>query len=343
MLTRTQALSLAAQSNKGTAATTNYIRGRMEEADLYTEFEEDDPSGEMTGVNERATAFQSNPITIGHIVRVMGEQRLYPHMFGYALMGFGFKVSTTPNSPVTGAYTHVFTLADADELKWISAILQRGEDSGRAGQRAKDVRLSQGRLNSSRQGIRWSFEGVGISEGPAAGTETHAAEPNAPLSPATGGLTLTSSDLTANTIGTPQGYEMNFDNPLDTEDQNQHSAGRADFDPQGFGLSGAMLGLVFSHNAYGELTYGSAGGSSASVTIPEAQLQWNWTSVANITGSTKYSAAFNIAVAQVRLREMARGRDGKVRYAARWRMLDRSASAPITVTLTNGYASYAGS
>lgn len=342
MLLRTQALSLAAQSAKGTAASTNYIRGRMDSANLFTEFEEDDPSGEQTGIHERATSFQSNPITVGHMVNISGEQRLYPHMFGYTLIGLGYKVTTTPNSPVTGAHTHVFTIADADELGWISAILQRGEGAARAGQKAKDVRLASAGLNSTRSGVKLTFSGNGISETPAAGTETHVAEPNAPLSPATGSFTLTGSDLTANTIGTPQGYELNWANPLDTDDQNQHSASRADFDPTGLSIEGSLRGLVFSDDAYGELVHGAAGGTAADIEIPEAQLTWNWESVAVVTGSTKYKATFLFPVVQARLREIETGKGGKVRYAMRWRMLDRASTAPSTITLVNGYASYAG-
>jgi len=342
MLTRTQALSLAAQSAKGTAASSNYIRGRMNSANLQTDFEEDDPSGEMTGVHERATSFQSTPITIGHLVNVVGEQRLYPHMLGYVLLGAGFKVSTAASTPVAGAHTHTFTLADADELGWISAILQRGEGAGRNGQKARDVRLSTVGINSTRSGIALSFQGNGIAETPAAGTETHVAEPNAPLSPATGGFTLTSSTLTANTIGVPQGYAFNIANPLDAEDQQQHSAGRADLDPTGFGIEGSLQGLVFSKDAYGELTHGSAAGTAAAIAIPEAILTWNWESVGFVTGTTKYKCTILMPTVQARLREMETGRGGKVRYAMRWRMLDLVAGSPITITLINGHASYAG-
>jgi hypothetical protein len=99
-----------------------------------------------------------------------------------------FKVSTTGPTD-TAAYTHVFTLADRDELLWGSVYHAIGEGtvgSGRYARTIKDVRLSSLAINAShRNGISVEAAGLGIQDAASAAGPTLNAEPDAALNPAT--------------------------------------------------------------------------------------------------------------------------------------------------------------
>ena len=425
MLYQTSKFALALQSAKGTAATTNFVNGRMQQHAMTPRFDVTDTAGEHIGAHTRSTALQSTPIRTGHLVDISFRQRLYPTLTGYALHGIGFTNTTsttvtltidatggtftmtvsaqttsalafditaaametalellstvtaatvtgdpggpftvTVDSSVTAAtmtadagsltgggstavytgwyYTHVFTLPTASSEGWITAYEYLGEAGG-FDKIATDVRLSQMAFAADNTGIIVNGTGVGITDADAAGSETLTEEVNYQLSQANGSFLITSTDLTAATIGTPRGHTFTIDNPVDESEQQLHSFGRATFSPTGKAITGVMTGFQFSENAYSELVWGSAAGTAPLITIPEAQLTWNFQTPRFITGAIPYKATFDIAVAHVNIQPYDISAGGQILYDLNYEMVDSTSSAPVTITLQNDYASYAGS
>jgi len=425
MLYQTAGFALAKQSAKATAATTNFIRGRMSSHGVNPVYDEIDPSGEHTGIHQRSTALQSTPIRSGYMADISLAFRLYPNLVGYALAGIGFGNTTattviltidatggtftitvsaqttsaiafdaaigavetaiellstvtaatvtgtasnytiTVDSGVTSAtmtanagsltgggttatytgwyYTHTFTLADAEAESWVSLMSAVGEDSARYERKITDARLSQLVFAASRTGIDVTGTASGLSEATSAGSETVVQETDSMLSQAQGAFTVTSSDITAVTLGTPRSHTLTIDNPLDDQEQNLHSFSRATLSPTGKVISGTLEGLVFSENIYKEFIYGASGGTAPVIPIPEAQLVWSFTSPAFITGAIANSFQATIPTAQVMMDPFDVTAGGQIIYNARYRMIDNAASAPITIVLINSTSSYAGS
>lgn len=343
MLYQTAGFAMAAQAAKGTAATSNFIRGRMTNSQLTPMLDELDTAGEHTGTHQRSTAVQSTPIRAGYMADINFGFRLYPELIGYALIGVGFKVATTTDSPVVGANTHVFTLADAEAEGWVSFMQALGEDTARYERKVTDARVSSLAIAASRTGITVTGNAMGIAEADSAGSETVVADADAMLSQSNGSFTLTSSNLTALTLGTPRSHTLTIDNPLDDQEQDLHSFSRATFSPTGKTISGTMEGLVFSENIYKEFIYGSTAGVTPAIVIPKAAIAYAFNSPAMITGTTPYSMSTAIAVALVTMDPFDITGGGHITYNLKYRMQDALATDPITITLVNGIASYAGS
>jgi len=428
MLHQTAHFGLALQSAKGTAATTNFIRGRVLSHALNPRYDEIDTSNEHTGVHDRSTAVQSTPIRSGSIIDVTFRHRLYPSMIGNALLGYGFTVSTSTHNTLTidatggtftltvsgqttatiafdaaasavesalellstvtvatvtgsaggpytiaidssttaatftadagsltgGAstatfdgwyYTHAFTLPSADSEGWLTAYDYLGETGG-FDRIATDVRLSQLTFTADNSGIIVAGTGLGIALADSSGSETFTAEIDAALSQANGAFTLTSSDITAATLGTPRSHTLTLDNPLDDSEQELHTMNRATFSPTGKKVTGTLSGLVFSENIFKEMYWGSSSGTAAVVTIPEStDLTWNWQSAGNISSSAAvpYKMTYDIPIVQFAMQPFDVTASGNILYDCQYTMLDAISTAPITITLQNDTASYAGS
>lgn len=343
-LHQTAGFSIANQSAKGTAASTNFIRGRMRTSSANVRFDVVENTGEHTGIHQRPTTRQSVAIRAGYIVDVAGEWMVRPYMLGVALLMAGFKVTTTADSPEVGLYTHTFTLADADEIIYGSVIRALGEGVNRAERLITDVILSQLVLTADRSGLRCNIEGRGVSEGNATGTETHTADPDFLLSQANGSFTLTSSDLTAATVGTPRSNVLTIQNPLDEEEQELHDFKRSGFAPNGMDITGTLGGLVWGADVEKEFVRGSSSGTTPAIKIPEAALSWSFQSPANITGkSNPYSVSVSIAKVQMNMQPFDVTQGGRIVYEAAWEMIDDAASSPITITIVNDKANYNGS
>ena len=340
MLRQTAGFAIGVQSAKGTAATSNFhralaLRSRLGEPN-FTEMGAEEV--EHSGAHQRATAAQGTPVRTGYVIPWSVRSYLYPQTIGDLLIGFGFSVSTTGAS---APYTHTFTLADADAEKWISIMQALGEDSARYERKARDGRVNQLQFQASRTGVEYTASGNALTEADSAGTETVAAEVDAKMTQAAGSFTITSDDLTEASLGNPRSQTVTFDNPTEEDDQTAASFANADMAPTGKRVSGTMSGFTFGETLYKELNWG--GSSAPAVAIPEAQLVWKWQSPVIAGGSTPHSIQFTIPVAQVNMRMVDVEGGGKYVFDMAWRMLDRSASAPITIALVNSTASYAGS
>jgi len=425
MIHQTTGFGLGTQLTKGTAASTNFIRGRMGTSGVMPRYDEVDNAGEHTGIHQRATVLQSTPIRAGYIGTINMSWRLYPNMIGYALHGVGLNNTTATtviltidatggtftltvtaqttaaiafdaaasavetalellstvtvatvtgdaggpytiqvDSSVTAAtftsnagsltgggstatfsgwyYTHTFTFADTDDEKYLTAWHAVGESANRFDKNARDVRLSQLQLAADRSGIAATASGLALNELDATGSETFTAEVDALLSQANGSFTLTSSDLTANTIGTPRGNTFTIDNPLDEEEQQLHSFQRASLTPTGKDVSGTLTGLVFSEAAYSELIWGAAAGTAPVIAIPSCALSWVFNTPGYVTGAVPYSMTTTIAVAQARMQPFDETGGGQIIYDMSYRMTDALSAAPLTITLVNDTVNYTG-
>ena len=442
-LHQTASFAAAVQAAKGTAAATNYIRGRMSTSTLQPRYDVVDNSGEHTGVHQRATVRQSTPIRAGVISDITANWRLYPYLFPVMLIMVGFKLVTsslfrvtitdggdgdtytltydnTGSNPQTTAalahdalaatiaaalnglsnapaggftvtgdaggpytitvagvsvyaagavhpdfaidatlmdseagsdaelsdpwYSHVFTLARPCDMGWVSVLQGLDECDDRYTRRAMDGRASQLTMEATRTGIACAVSGLGLQESDAAGTEATVAEPNRLLSQATGSFTLTSSDITPATIGTPIEHLLTIDNPLDEEEQELHSFHRADLAPTGQDVTGELRNLTWGEDIFKEFVYGGSAGTEPVIEIPEAALAWSFTSPGNISDDipVPHSVSTAIAVAQVMMQPFDVTGGGKIRYNAAYEMLDRSSAEPITITVVNDHPSYAG-
>jgi hypothetical protein len=239
-------------------------------------------------------------------------------------------------------YTHTFTLPAADSEGWLTAYNVLGETGG-FDRIAKDVRLSQITMTADNTGIVVSGTGMGLTEADSAGSEVLVADVDALLSQANGSFTLTTSDFTSATFGTPRSHTFTMDSPLDDTEQQLHSFGRSTLSPTGKTFSGTLSGLVFSENIYRELYWGSVGGTAPLIPIPASLISWQWQTPGFITGAVPYSFNCSVAVAQFEMQAMDVTGGGQILYDCNWRLLDAVSTAPITITLVNATTTYAGS
>jgi len=241
-------------------------------------------------------------------------------------------------------YTHVFTLPAADNEGWLTGYSFIGESSG-FGLVARDVRLSQLTFTADKTGIIVAGSGLGLAEADAAGTETFTPEVDAVLSQANGAFTLTSTDITAATLGTPRSHTLTLDNPLDDSEQELHTMNRATLSPTGKTVTGTIAGLVFSENIFKEMWWGGAGGTAVAIPYPVSTgFTYNWQSASNIstTAAVPYKLTFSIPIVQFEMAPFDLTSGGQVVYDCAYRMTDAISTSPISLTLVNDTPSYAG-
>ncbi|MBT9173440.1 MAG: hypothetical protein DDT21_01841 [Syntrophomonadaceae bacterium] len=241
-------------------------------------------------------------------------------------------------------YTHVFTLPSADSEGWLTAYDFIGETGG-FDRIVRDVRLSQLTFTADNTGIVVAGTGLGLVLANAAGTETFTAEIDAVLSQANGAFTLSATDFTPATIGTPRSHTISFDNPLAEDEQELHTMNRATLSPTGKTITGTIAGLDFSENAWKEWYWGSASGTAVTIPYPASTgFTWNFASAGNIStaAAVPYRMTFSIPVAQWDMQPFDLTAGGNVLYDCAYRVTDALSAAPITVTLVNAIPSYAG-
>lgn len=337
MIHQTAGFAVGHQSAKGTAAAT-YVRARASSSRAWPTYDTSDPTGQHTGVHERPTTRQSRALRTRYGIDVQASGRLYPLLLPMLLAGVGFGVSTANN---TTYYTHTMTLADADAQKYLSVLRHLDEGSARYSQINTDVRLSQLQIQADRNGIIWTVQGMGLDQADAAGTETETQEPDLELSPNLGSFTITSSDVTAATIGKPRSLSFTIDNPLGEDSQELHSLKRANLTPTGLDVSGELTGLVLSEGAFREFYYGADDGAAETVVIPEAQIVWVWQTPANIAGaSVPHKVTVTIPTVQLMAQPVDVTGGGEILYNVQWQMIDSAASAPITIAVDNSKTAY---
>lgn len=331
------------QTAKGTAATTGFITGLMEQSGLYPAFDEMavTPEHGAAGLVDRATARKSATPRSGYLVRGSFRSRFYPDLIGLLLRGAGFGVSTAG----TNQKTHTFTLATRPNVAWLTVLAAIG---GRE-RMATDARVSKLTLTAQPDSLKWSGEYRALTESNSAGSETGANEDTNGILPSVGSLSMAYDPAGANTtILTTSTSELNrltFDiaNPLDEADQALFRFGRADLAQSGIDITGTVEGAPMTWANYDYIMRG--GGANPSATPAICSLTFNFKSSVNIAASspaTPYTFTVTIPRVEVTINESGFTPEGEnlIRWTYDWRMLDTT-TTPITIALINNYAAYA--
>ena len=340
MLHQTAAIALGRQSAQATAAA-SYVRGRVTSSRVSPRYDRTDNTGEHTGVHERPTSRQSTAIRNGYAEDFSFTSRLYPLMLPHALMMAGFTCSTAAVGG--GDYDHTLTLAAAASQTYGSVLHSLGEGGSRFTRRIADAKLSQLQFTANKQGITYTGTGMGISQATASGSETVTAELDYLISAYDGSWTVTSNDITANTLGTPQGLTVTIDNPLQDTDQALATMSRANLVSTGIAIGGTASGLTFSEAILREWNYGAAAGTTLNQAIPVSQLSWVWRSPAEIplVSGHYFTVTWTIPITQGFMQPVDITGGGRILYDLQWEMTDAIATAPITIVVRNNKSSYA--
>lgn len=337
MLHQTAGFALGRQAAQASAAA-SYVRGRVTSSGINPRYDRSDNTGEHVGLHERPTTRQSTAIRSGYLEDVAFASRLYPLMVGHALIGAGFTVSSAVASGA--AYNHTFTLAAAASQNYITALHLLGEGGARFGRVAKDVKLSQLQFTANKQGAAYTAQGLGIGQANDTGSETFTTELDYVLSPYNGSFTVTSSDITANTLGTPRGMQITIANPLGEEEQALATMSRASLTSQGLDITGTASGLIFSEEILREWNYGASGSAALDQVIPVSQLSWVWASPVEILTAHYYQMTWTIPITQGFMQPVDITGGGQIVYDLNWEMTDAIATAPITIVLKNNKTNY---
>lgn len=243
-------------------------------------------------------------------------------------------------------YSHVFTLPAADSEGWLTAYDYVGETSG-FDRIVRDVRLSQLSFTADNSGIVVAGSGLGLVMADAAATETFTAEVDAVLSQANGSFTLTAVDSASGAIttGTPRGHTLTIDNPLSEDEQELHTMNRSTLSPTGKTVTGSITGFPFSETLYKQMYWGLTAGTGIVIPYPvTSAFNWNWRSAGNIStaAAVPYIFTASIPIVQMDMQSFDVSGGGQVLFDIAYRMTDAISTAPITFTLQNATASYAG-
>jgi hypothetical protein len=338
----TAGFRLAKQSAKGTVATTNYLIGRLVESSVGSNFDYTNQADEhfYATTNPRATSRKSKARRTSYVAGVGFRGYLHSQFIGMALLGLGYKCTTTGPTDTT-AYTHEFVLADRDDVHWMSAISRVGEGAGVFERRITDMRLDNMTIEANSVGIVMQGSGYGITEGNAVGTETGTTEPDALILPTAGALvslTINGEDL----LSPIRSLRLQMRNALDTTEIRLWNPGRADLAQIGTDFSGVMRGIDLTTDAYKLLQYGALAGTGSSLVCPEGEISFTFESTVDITGSatTPNSITFTVPTCEWRMSPIAARGSSLIRYDLAFSAIDTGSADPVEITLVNGKSAY---
>lgn len=331
------AFSLGVQSNKTTAATTHHT-ALATVSGMDPEFDVREPPAEHPGPGARTTLRRSPSERTGYIVPVNATFFLRPRFIGRVLRAMGFGVSSVNN---TTHFTHTFTLANRTAVAWLTAIHKWSGDTDLE-RKVIGVRGTQLQMNAGPDELQCTFEGLGLTEGNATGSETKVAEIDTLISTKTGSLSFA---IAGNTVTSPiRGNQLTIAQELDREDKVLHQSGRADLPQQSIDLSGTLQGIDIDHNdyeIYRRIKRGGMAATAPTLTAVTGALSFTYESAGNISGAAvpyRLTVAFPTVEYNI-VSPNANGRD-LIRADVSYAMIDDSAT-PVTITLVNDQASYA--
>ena len=295
----------------------------------------------------RATAKKSPTTLLGYLVRGDAlSNEVTADAIGYWLLGAGFKVSSTTDTPEVGANTHVFTLAEESALKWLTIRNLVGDTAGTGFENEiVGVRSTELSFTDDKEGFTYSVSNLGLTIAKATGTPTETNEDatklvryNGSISIIQGANTLVNS---ASQTGKHQGLTINIANPVDEEDFGMRQLTRAGLPQQGVDVTGTLDGIELLKTNWEMVVWGSAGATAPGGSSFVAAYLNKYTSTGNIAStSTKYSIEFSLPSVEFYLdSDPSASGQGKVRGDFSWQMID-NVSQPITVTLINARSAY---
>lgn len=337
------------QSAKGTALTSGLLCGRMTDIGMgfAPEYSGEDVAEFACsgGGTVRPTSLKTAPRLTSYTVPHSYGAFLYPDLIGVWLLMSGYQVSTTTDSPVSGANTHVFTLGTETAQKWGTVLVEIGT-GGTWERRSVDTKLTEIAISSSQEAVTYTVTGTGITLNDAAGTETHTAEAEEKMlqkvSSGDGIAVTINGDLLIETTPSTRPYQthnITHSMPLTPEPGN-YQITKADFENDGITLSGSLEGIEIDATLYEELVY--YGGSAVAENVAAGSVVQKWESAGYVTGTTPYSLTMNAASVWFNLGEeliSATAGNGKIRTNVAWAMVDDT-TTPITWTLVNGVDAY---
>lgn len=336
-------LKVGTQAAKGTPIGTGFVTGLMEQSSFTVGFDELTKTPEHGGaaLADRATSRKSTTSRSGYLVRGAFRQAAYPNLIGKWLQGAGFDVATAVANAAT-AYAHTFTLAERDDVKWLTIL----HTIGGTERRATDARVSRLTLTGQPDGLKFSGEWRGLTENDPAGTETTAAEDTNEILPSEGSLVMVyDPDDAAETIVTTTTDELNrltldIANPLDEADQALFRFGHADLAQNGIDITGTVEGAPVDWDVYDFIVRKSGTGPSAVPAL--CSLTYTFESAIDIAGDTvPYGIVVTLPHVEVNINDNGFTAEGEnlIRWTYDYRMIDMD-TTPITIVVTNLKASY---
>lgn len=332
--------ALAKQSAKGTGATTLFSL-KLTDGMAFPSVTVEDTNDEFSG----GTALVSNSAgqRLGVYTRISAAGRIRPDWFPQILIGAGLgDVATTGTSP---NYAHACTPSDDnDDYKWLTVYYDVDEGTANLARIVEDVRLSRLRITANRNSVpRFEFEGMGIHEEIAAGTETINAETGPVLTTVSGSITFDKSGGGA-IAGNIRNCEVVIENTFPTPEDSMviGSTEMQDMEWGGMAVTGTV-DAAFSKTAFAEMFYGgiSTAGTGYSLEDVEGTLTLVLESAADIpTGAGPFTVTVNIPKLVARAQEFRASGRNEVRLPIAFTAYKVSGSELITVTVNNDTASY---
>ena len=328
---------VAKQAAKGTAASTGFITGLMEQSGMSPRFDQLAQSAEHGIAIARVTDHRSPTQYGSYAVGGPFRMNFYPHLIGRLLQGCGFGVSGA-GAGAGAAKTHTFTLATRANHHWLTMLSLIGDEE----KRATDCRLTGLQFAASPDELKVSGNYLGLTYDDAAGTETTTAENTTKLVPSVGSLVLTvnSVDIVDTATDTLSRFTMDIANPLDEADRSVFRFKRVDLPQVGLGVTGSIEGIDLDYATYDELIRAGASSGEPSAQVATGSLIWKVESATDIpTDTVPFSFEVTLASIEVTLDDFTADGSNMVRWNTRYRMID-NVTTPISIALVNTMATY---
>lgn len=238
-------------------------------------------------------------------------------------------------------YSHVFTLANRDELGWVSVIAEI-EDTPRI---ATDVRASQLEIDVTTTGIKYSGTLLGLSESLYEDALVAEEELAVDLLPTEGSMTfqLDPAGTPVLLSNTASRLLLTIDNPLNQDTKRLYAFGLGDLPPSGLSVKGSVEGIPIDMTTYRALSYGSGTGTTPDVSTPITSLDFTHRSdvpIPNTSPAVYYSMQVAVARAEVpQPPAIEPEADNLLFFNCDFEMVDIVAT-PITITLVNEWETY---
>lgn len=330
-------------SGQGTAATTGFYCGILREIEngIEAEYAEQVYEYSCAGANTRPTSQKSGDTLQVYAPVHTYSGFMYPDLIPIWLRGAGFAVTTTANTPVTGAHSHAFTIEDLANWDWLTVLHAMSDYE----HRTVDARVASLAFTDSQTEVSYSVGLVGLLENEATGSETSTNETGARLlqrvSSGDGIAVTAGGELLVETTPVTRPYQSHtFTITNDfTREPGLYTSVYSDLVPK-MTVTGTLEGIEIDADMYDVLWRGGIGNTSISQTPVTGSVVYSLESSSYITGTTPYKITVNLASCGFKMGQNARATGGeKIRTNLDYYMIDNT-TTPLTITVINGVSSY---